>query len=155
MECQTALTFCLILGASAASAGGGWVSAPGAGYLQSGISWKDQPGAQRRDIEGQSYVALSHLNHTLSFAYLAGQVGLYPRLKASFSLFYLWASERFDDAAEEPDITFQGFSDLWVGLKLCCHRALRRALGPGGAEKLLPETAYRSGHLCHQDRADL
>lgn len=117
MRCRTALTFCLVLSASAANAGGGWVSAPGAGYLQSGISWKDQPGAWRRDTEGQSYVALHHLNHTLSFAYLSGQVGLYARLEASFSLSYLWASERFDEAAEEPDLTFQGLSDLWVGLK--------------------------------------
>ena len=117
MGCRIALTFCLILSASAVNAGGGWVSSPGAGYLQSGIAWKDQPGAQRRDIEGQRYVALHHLNHTLSFAYLAGQVGLYSRLEANFSLSYLWASERFDDAAEEPDITFQGLSDLWVGLK--------------------------------------
>lgn len=117
MRCRTALSFFLILSASAANAGGGWVSAPGAGYLQSGFAWKDQPGARRRDTEGQSYVALHHLNHTLSFAYLAGQVGLCSRLEASFSLSYLWASERFDDAAEEPDITFQGFSDLWVGVK--------------------------------------
>lgn len=117
MQCHILLTLCLIIGASAANAGGGWVSAPGAGYLQSGISWKDQPGAQRRDTEGQRYVALHHLNHTLSFAFLSGQVGLPSRLEASFSLSYLWASERFDDAAEEPDITFQGFSDLWVGLK--------------------------------------
>lgn len=93
------------------------MSAPGDGFLQSGISWKDQPGAQRRDVEGQSYVALNHLNHTLNFAYLSGQIGLYSRLEASFSLSYLWASERFDEAAEEPDVTFQGFSDLWVALK--------------------------------------
>lgn len=111
------LILCLLLVAAAANAGGGWVSAPGEGYLQSGVSWKDQPGAQRRDIEGQRYVALNHLNHTLSFAYLSGQVGLYRRLEAGFSLSYLWASERFDDAAEEPDITFQGASDLWVSLK--------------------------------------
>ncbi|MBI2502325.1 MAG: hypothetical protein HYW07_03725 [Candidatus Latescibacteria bacterium] len=97
------------------------MSAPGEGYLQSGTSWKDQPGAQRRDIEGQRYVALHHLNHTLSFAYLSGQVGLRSRLEAGFSLSYLWASERFDDAAEEPDITFQGLSDLWVALKYQVH----------------------------------
>ena len=93
------------------------MSAPGAGYLQSGFSWKDQPGAQRRDVEGQRYVALHHLNHTLSFAYLSGQVGIPFRLEANFSLSYLWASERFDDAAEEPDTAFQGISDLWLGLK--------------------------------------
>ncbi|MCC7263503.1 MAG: hypothetical protein IT369_13380 [Candidatus Latescibacteria bacterium] len=110
-----------MLGASAARAGGGWVAAPGTGYLQSGTSWKDQPGAQRRDREGQRYVALNHLNHTLTFAYLSGQVGVYKRLEAGFSLSYLWASERFDDDAEEPDITFQGASDLWLGLKYQVH----------------------------------
>lgn len=108
---------CLILIASSAGAGGGWVSAPGHGYLQAGFNWKHQLGAQRRDTEGKSYEALNHLSHDFRFAYASGTAGLYPRLEASFMLSYLWASERFDEAAEEPDGYFQGFSDMWVGLK--------------------------------------
>lgn len=107
----------LVLVAPPVNAGGGWVSNPGHGHLQGGFDWKPQSGAQRRDIEGKRYEALNHLSHDFHFAYASGSVGLYPRLEASFLFSYLWASEEFDEAAEEPDGYFQGLSDLWVGLK--------------------------------------
>ncbi len=107
----------LILVAPPAGAGGGWVSEPGHGYLQGGFNWKPQSGAQRRDTKGESYEALNHLTHDFRFAYASGSVGLDPRLEASFLFSYLWAGEEFDETAEEPDVYFQGLSDLWVGLK--------------------------------------
>lgn len=128
----------LVLLASPAVAGGGWVSPPRHGYLQAGFDWKKQLGAQRRDTEGARYEALNHLTHDLQFAYAAWSGGLVPRFEASLALSYLWASERFDDKAEEPDVRFQGFSDMWVGLK-CQVRP--------GAWPVAVETVVRLPHL--------
>ena len=107
----------LILIVSSADAGGGWVSEPGHGSLQCGFDRKSQLEAKRRDTEGRLYEALNHLTHDFRFAYASGQIGLSPRVEAGILLSYLWASERFDAAAEEANAYYYGWSDVWVGLK--------------------------------------
>ena len=104
--------FSLIFLVPAVDADGGWVSKPGHGYLQFGFDRKYQPGAKRRDIDGKVYQALNRLTYDFRYAYVSGQVGVYPPIEANVLLYYLSASERFDAAAEEANAYYHGFSDF-------------------------------------------
>lgn len=114
--------FFFIVLVPAVDADDGWVSKPGHGCLQFGFNRKYQLGAKRRDIDGKVYQALNHLTYDFRYAYVSGQVGLYPRVEANVLLYYLSASERFDAAAEEADAYYHGFSDVWLGFKYQVHQ---------------------------------
>lgn len=90
---------------------------PGKGSIRIGYNWKVQPGALRRDVDGDLYRALFDLTLNYRFLYLSGDVGLMNRLEASVLLTYLWAAETVDSTAEDPSHFYNGASDMWVGLK--------------------------------------
>ncbi|HET7153682.1 MAG TPA: hypothetical protein VFJ29_07930 [Candidatus Kapabacteria bacterium] len=96
--------------------GGGWVDAPGEGWLRLGYDIKHQPDGMRRDVNGIPYQAEYTLTHTYAFAYLAGDVGILPGLQGSFLVQYLWAAERVDPTDEDPSRFYRGFTDMYAGL---------------------------------------
>ena len=96
--------------------GGAWLPAQGEGNVQWGFSrktadtWWDADGHKgiiRRNDAGETHY------HDFRYGYLAGEVGLRPRLAATFVFTYLWGFEGY-----QPDLEKNfGFSDAWLGLK--------------------------------------
>jgi hypothetical protein len=126
---------CILVFPRPGSCGGAWVPSPGQGDVQLGASRKtastswNQDGDSFVNANGQGVVSY----HDFRYAYLAGEVGLLPRLSTRFLMTYL-------DGLEGPHAELEenrGLSDAWFGLKF----ALREGRWPMALAGTL-RTAY-------------
>lgn len=100
-----------------AAAGGAWVPAPGEGDFQVGFSRKTAHTSW--DAGGESFVNSGRANnHDFRYGYLSGEVGMLPRLSATFLVTYLHGLEGPPNDLEENS----GLSDAWFGLKMQLRR---------------------------------
>lgn len=108
------LLFVLAAAAAPAQAGGPWVPRAKTGYVYVGFSRKTADTIW--DLSGNTYRVPGDSpfqNHDFRYLFLSGEIGVLPRLSASFVLTFL-------DGFEGPDGHLErntGFSDAWVGLK--------------------------------------
>lgn len=98
-------------------AGGGWVDNPWSGGIRAGFDSKYQANAVRRDDNGLPYTSLYNLTHEYQFGFVSGDIGLPAGFEVDALITYLWAHELVDETSEDPSRIYQGFSDVYVGVK--------------------------------------
>ena len=102
----------LFLVPAPATAGGAWVPEPGEGYVQLGASRKQadtswSSSGEAFDNSGRFQV------HDFRYGYLAGELGLFRKVSATYLVTYLQGLEGPRGDLHENT----GFSDSWFGLK--------------------------------------
>ena len=92
-----------------ANAGGAWVPKPKDGYLFFGFSRKTA--FKSWNAIGKTTVSTSR--HDFRYGYVNGEVGVVPRVSATFLLTYLWG---FEGVPTNYEKNF-GLRDAWLGAK--------------------------------------